>query len=449
MESGGTLNAKVRPDVPTQRAFYLAYANGALWALGNGLGSTSLIIYLVRQLGATGLGISVVLAAPHIVGVLRLNASVICERVVRRKSFCVSCYAISAVLLACIAQLATPGWLASPAWTLPVIASLWCIYHLLEYLATVVLWAWLGDIAPVDIRGRFIGVRERWMLFARIAGMLLAGGFAWLWHSFTSPADAWAGYAIPACFGALMMSVAVVPLLRLSDPREPKAKLQPTLSNLFAPLADKRLRWLIAFGIWFSIANGLTQSAQFLFPIIAFAVPLVVRNIYVSGMRLGQAALAPAVGRYVDRFGNRGALIASQLIIATGPLFFLAARYVSNDPSDAFLTWRPSWYVLFGAWVAWIAYVGLNVGLPNLMLKLAGPSGKAAYVAWYFAVTGVVYGISTIAGGAVYDWLLEAKPRWSLGAIVIDHHDVLFTAGFLLRASAVLFLLPLREQANT
>ena len=134
METGDQNIAKLPPDV--HGACRLAYLNGALWALGNGLGSTALIVYLVRQLGAAGLGISLVLAAPHIVGVLRLNAPLMVGRIARRREFCICCYSISALLLACIAQLATPGWLASPAWTLPAIVSLWCVYHLLEYLAT-------------------------------------------------------------------------------------------------------------------------------------------------------------------------------------------------------------------------------------------------------------------------------------------------------------------------
>ena len=109
---------------------------------------------------------------------------------------------------------------------------------------------------------------------------------------------------------------------------------------------------------------------------------------------------------------------------------------------------RSGLHDLAGAWMVWIAYVGLNVGLPNLMLKLAGPDEKASYVAWYFAVTGIVYGISTIAGGACYDWLQAQQPTWTLVNMTIDHNDVIFTAGFLLRASAVIFLLPLREDRH-
>lgn len=420
----------------------LAYVNGALWALGNGLGSTALFIYLVRELGAAGLGIGVALAAPHIAGVLRLSAPALVDRVGRRRNVCMTCYGGSAVLLAVIAQLAEPGRLAEPAVTLPLVVGLWCVYHLLEYVGTVLLWSWLGDIAPRRIRGRFIGVRERWMLAARILGMLAGGGFSWGWSLYAA-GDAWVGYAVPACAAAALMMTAILPLARMADPEQARDKSPPPIFSLFNPLADPPMRWLLAFGIWFSLANGLTQSAQYLFPIVAFGLPLLARNVYTSGMRLGQAAAAPRVGTIADRLGNRRVLIAAQLVVAVGPLFFILAARL---PAVNFLFLPLSWWCLGGAWVAWIAYVGLNVGLPNLMLKLAGPRLRASYVAWYFAVTGIVYGVSTIAGGALYEWAKARHFTCQIGSHTVNCNDAFFATGFLLRVLAVVWLLPICEE---
>ena len=422
----------------------LAYLNGALWALGNGLGSTALIIYLARQLGAAGLAIGVVLAAPQLVGVLRLASQGLAVRIGGRRLLCVACFAASAILLAAISQLAEPGQLNSPAVSLRLVTSLWCVYHLLEYIGTVLLWAWLGDITVDQTRGRFIGVRERYMLVGRVVGMLAAGGFAWSWAEFGLGAEAWVGYSVPAGLAAAFMLIAVLPLLRMPDVasavRGPPKDL--AVPQFFAPLADQRMRWLLAFGVWFSVANGLTQSAQFLFPIVVFVLPLLARNTYTSGMRLGQAALAPAVGKAADSLGTRRVLIAAQLIVATGPLFFIAAARV---PQTAMLSIPLPWWILAGAWVAWIGYVGLNVGLPNLILKISGPDQRASYIAWYFAVTGVVYGASTIAGGAIYSWLDELQPTWHIVSWALTHHDLLFVGGFVLRIMSVLCLLPLSE----
>lgn len=57
------LDAAVR-----RRAIRRSYLNAILWALGNGLASTTLVVYLALELGAAGLGISLLLAAPALVG---------------------------------------------------------------------------------------------------------------------------------------------------------------------------------------------------------------------------------------------------------------------------------------------------------------------------------------------------------------------------------------------
>lgn len=53
----------------------MAYRNGGIWALGNGLTSSTLVVYLALELGAPGAGlaISMILAAPRIAGLLLLG----------------------------------------------------------------------------------------------------------------------------------------------------------------------------------------------------------------------------------------------------------------------------------------------------------------------------------------------------------------------------------------
>ena len=107
-------------------------------------------------------------------------------------------------------------------------------------------------------------------------------------------------------------------------------------------------------------------------------------------MRFGQLAVSPRLGALADRLGNRPVMIVSQLLVAAGLLFFVAAT-----PAQ----W--AWFI--GAWVLWIAYAGLNVCLPNLMLKLSPEQSNTPYIAAFYAVTGLCYAASTIVGGALVD----------------------------------------------
>ena len=88
-----------------------AYHNAGIWSLGNGLAGTLVVIHFAYELDAhrIGLGISLILAAPQLIGVLRLFTPLISGRLVSRKLFCVCTFLIAAVLLALLPVLAKPG----------------------------------------------------------------------------------------------------------------------------------------------------------------------------------------------------------------------------------------------------------------------------------------------------------------------------------------------------
>ncbi len=158
--------------VQRRRARQLAYLNGGLWAIGNGLASSSLVVYLALELDAPGLGvgIGVLLAAPRIAGLLQLGAPAMIARLGDRKRFCLGTLLASAVVLFGLPFAASPDFLPSAWMSLAALATLWCVYHLLEYLGRVALWSWFADLVPVRIRGRFFGVRERWMTAGQVKG---------------------------------------------------------------------------------------------------------------------------------------------------------------------------------------------------------------------------------------------------------------------------------------
>ena len=109
-----------------------------------------------------------------------------------------------------------------------------------------------------------------------------------------------------------------------------------------------------------------------------------------TGMNLGQWPVSPWIGRLADRLGNRPVMFVSQLLVAAGLLFFAVATPVQ-------------WWWLIGAWVLWIAYAGMNVCLPNLMLKLAPRKSNASYIAAFEAASGLCFAASAILGGVILD----------------------------------------------
>jgi len=417
-----------------RRARRLAYWNGALWAIGNGLASTTLVIYLALELESPkiGLGIGLILAARHVVGLLRLGAPAVIGRLVDRKRFCLGSYLAGALLLLSLPYLASPGRLSSPAASLTALVVLWCLYHLLQYLGTIALWSWLADLTPVKTRGRFLGRRQRWIATGEAAAMLCSGLFVWGWHYLHPYQPRWIAYVIPAIGGGGFMIAAVLPLAaipRLAVGRV--VRFGATWRSIRAPLRDERFLRLLLFGCWLSLANGLTQSAQFSYPKQVLGIALFVMLAAQTGMRIGQLSLSPRLGRLADRWGNRPVMIACLLLVAQGPLFYLLATPAHK-----------AWFL--GAWVVWIAYAGLNICLPNLMLKLSPRHTDTPYIATYYAVTGLCYAASTLAGGLLFD-LCRNATIFLFGRIALNYYQYAFLLGWIARCQGVLVLLLLIE----
>lgn len=420
--------------------------NAAIWAIGNGLVSTTLVSYLARQLSADAVAISWIIAAPYLVGVLRVFAPALANRLGDRKRFCIFLYAASGFVLLAIPIVCAPGVLHNAEHSLDALIALWCGYHLLEYLATVALWSWLGDVVPPRIRGRFIGRRERALTLSRIAGLLISGQIADRWkdaHEF-DPATHWIGYALAAALGAVMLVAAVIPLMRMPNMAASRAmgtKLSAKLWPTFAPLFDRRYRALMIFGCWFSFTNGLAQAPQFLFQESVLALSVTSVLVMQTVMRLGQSAISPSLGRIADRGRGVPMMMASEFVVALSTLFFYAAARGS-----------PWWFA--GAYIAWIAYAGLNVGLPPLMLNLApgnevagSPAGaNAHHVATYFAATGIVFALGSLLGGHLFKEL-AATPEWLAHIPAInDRYDLFFLGAVLARLIGVALLTRLKER---
>src|SRR3990172_6099698 len=171
-----------------RRAMSLACVNAALWAIGNGLVSSTLVVYLALGVGARNFQTSVIYAAPFLAGLLRLAVPAILARFRRRKFFCIAAYVASAIVLGVVPLAAAylPTGNRAPV----ALVTAWCVYHLLEFCATVALWSWTGDLVPRRIRGRFCGYRERWLVSGRLGGIAFTVALAWLWED-VAPRAAW------------------------------------------------------------------------------------------------------------------------------------------------------------------------------------------------------------------------------------------------------------------
>ena len=418
-----------------RRSLARAYANGGLWGLGNGLVSTTLVIYLALELGAVrvGLGIALIRAAPQLVGLLRIAAPAAIGRLADRRRFCIACYLGSVIVLFFVPLLAAPGRMASADVSLGVLVALWGLYHLLEYMGTIALWSWLGDLVPQPVRGAFIGRRQLCVRVGSLIGMMASGLFTFYWKEHHAKPIWWQGYALSAYAGGFFLLAAVVPLRGMAGVTIGAiARCGADVASMLKPFADRRFLRLVLFGCWLSFFNGISQAAQGIYAPVILGLTLMVMLSFRSTMMLGQAAMSPWLGRLTDRIGNRPVMIVCQVLVATGPLFYLLAT--PDSP----------WWIA-GAWIAWIAYAGLNIGLTNLMLKLAPPEEKTTYVAMNFTVTGLAFAVSTILGGLALDAYRDSWIQLTADGAAWSYFDCVFLLSWLGRTLGVVWLVLIVE----
>ena len=348
-----------------RRAMRLAYANAAIWAIGNGLVSSTLIVYLALSVGARNFQSAIIYAAPSLAGTLRLAVPMILARFGRRKAFCIAAYVASALVLSLV----------------PIAAAYLADGHpraggprlRLVHLSSVRV-LWHGGALVVDRRSR-AAADSRAVL--RLSGAL-AGERAARRDRLHGCARVDMGSrlrrAVPACSRSRCRPLAVrcsccSPSCRSCSCRASNTCRAPCRAlpwrAVVRAMSQRPYRQLVLFSCVFSFVNGITQAAQGTYPRRVLDVSYQGLQTIVATMRAGQMALAPTMGRWCDAFGSRPVMILSQLVVATGPLFL-------------FMATRERWWWLVGAYVAWIAYAGLNVGLDNIKLKLAPADNNVA-----------------------------------------------------------------------
>ena len=97
--------------------------------------------------------------------------------------------------------------------------------------------------------------------------------------------------------------------------------------------------------------------------------------------------------------------------------------YFTSTPEE------PLW--IAGAFVCWSAYVGLNICLPNLVLKISAPGEAPRNAAIYFAATSIAYAGATLLGGELFRlWQFD---RFTVGGYSLDSFHFLFYVGWVTR----------------
>ena len=346
-------------------------------------------------------------------------------------------YVLLGLIPITVVERPTLGLGLSPAWLLVVMI---CVHQLLEQLATVSLFTWLADLVPPPVRRGYFARRALLQLTVIILALPGSGYLADAMGR--DSGNIIRAYAVVVGAGAAVLLISLLPLVQMParSSRRPGANpnVEPELwlrlrRDLFEPWTNAGSRRLLTFGLWFSFFNGLTAVAQNLYPKNILRLPLVDMQWMQATMRVGQMGVSAGFGDMSRRIGLRCLVALCQLLVGLGPLFYLAAT-----PD------RP--YLLYGAWILWSAYAGINIALPIWTMRLSGSQGAGPHLAAYYAWTSLALTVGTLSGGYLFDQLVG----WSMnvGPWSIDRYGAAFVLAAITRTAGVFWVLRIDDDSS-
>lgn len=297
------------------------------------------------------------------------------------------------------------------------------------------LWvAWIADMIPLSIRGRFFARRSQYLMVAGLASGYLCGALVDLFdpqpgllaqalRSILPPwpfgAEQNLPYALLAvfCFGGIIGLLGLLILAR--QPERPKAVEEERLGKmLLEPLRDGNFRRLLLYALWWMMAVGVGAPFWGPFMIKNLGMPLVYIMLYGTLSTLASLFALGPWGRLIDRFGNKPAMRLALILGGLNPLLWL------------FVTPQHYEIIYLEAISSGIMWSGANIVAVNLVLAIAPEGKQQAYSGLFNAFSGLFIVLPMLLSGFLF------PPPFQIGGLYLQPEQVLFGLGGLLRWSA-------------
>jgi MFS family permease len=317
-------------------------------------------------------------------------------------------------------------------------ALLW-IFGLSSVVANVAapaVLAWLADLVPGRIRGRYFSRRLQVGQFVGLAATVVIG------YALDRADQLGETTLINTLVFALSVSAAcgILDFFLLSGIQDPPAhRPNPNLKIkdlVHGPLADSNFRRFLGFTATLTFAIGFIGQFIWLYLFDVVGMSNMQANLMLVALPLFVQMLTyPIWGRLTDRLGRRPVLIIAGLLIVNG-----ASALILVTPDHWWLGFAA---VLFTA----AAWPGVELGNLNLLMEMSRTHPNGYGGSAYIAINSVVIAVAGVASGLFGGVMAEVLEGWqgSLLGWPLTYHGILFLVSAGLRLLAVVWVITLVE----
>jgi MFS family permease len=376
-------------------------------------------------LGASPVTIGLLAALPVAAQVVQLPAAWLTQRLGAKRLAIIS---IAASRLVWLPLIAVPLVHLDKTTALAAFIAVVTLAAILAVIGGNAWTAWMGDLVPGAIRGRFFGRR---MVYLNIAGTTasLAAGLA---LDVLSPrglkGETLATLLAVACAAGV---VSIWLLLAQRGPVHREDPSAPVWGDLTRSLRDPKTRPLLEYLLGWNAAVGISAgffSYHMLANLEMGFMLVAAHGILVAAVRV---ASAPAWGRLVDAFGARPVLVVCSFGISVVPIIWL---FVMPDRL---------WPIAVEAVVAGALWGGHGIATLDLSIGLSPRRGRPFYLAAFAAAGGLGFAATSALAGLLAYAISTVR---ILGTPWLDVH-VLFLLSAVGRLGAAWLALRIEEPA--
>jgi len=405
-------------------------------------------------LGANNFQIGIIAAIPFITQPLQIPAILLIEKLKRRKLIAVTAWFPAQALWILMALI--PVFIGVPSGAaISLLMVLLAVRGVLGSITTCSWNAWIRDLIPQQILGRFFSKRLALAMMVAVVFSLSAGFFVDYWRANVPAESAVFGYTLAFLFGALFLGMASPVFMSLVPERmaQPVMEQQPSLwETVISPLKDSNFRQLMKFLLFWGFASNLAIPFFAVYMLQRLGMPLssVIALSVLS--QLFNLFFLRVWGRLVDRFGTK--VILS--ICASLYLLVILGWTFTTMPEQYFLT-IPLLVTLHI--FAGIAAAGVTLTVGTIGLKLA-PQGQAtSYLAGASLATNLGAGLGPLCGGLFADFFsvrqfavditwIDPTRVLQVPAVNLSGFDFLFVVAFVVGLITLNTLATLREEGE-